>query len=132
MVLLVTVSILICYAYAGILFEYNVPMQVVLYAGLLQGIYFLFIISNLILWGALLKRALPTGFVTLVIAYLLQVVGGLLNIHAYLPSGLIEFSSKLQYQSQDIITSVSITMLLIVIMMIITHSAMKKMECNIR
>ena len=130
--MLVTVSILICYAYAGVLFEFEVPLQEVLYAGLLQGIYFLFILSNLILWGALLKRALPTGFITLVIAYLMQAVGGLLKIHAYLPSGLIEFSSKLQFQSQDIITSVSITMFLIVIMMIITHAAMKKMEYNIR
>lgn len=130
--MLVTVSIFICYAYAGILFEFEVPLQDVLYAGFLQGIYFLFIISNLILWGALLKRTLPTGFVTLVVAYLLQAVGGLLNIHAYLPSGLIEFSSKLQFQSQDIITSVSITMLLIAIMMMITHAAMKKMEYNIR
>ena len=99
--MLVTVSILICYAYAGVLFEFEVPLQEVLYAGLLQGIYFLFILSNLILWGALLKRALPTGFITLVIAYLMQAVGGLLKIHAYLPSGLIEFSSKLQFQSQD-------------------------------
>lgn len=130
--LLVTVSILICYAYAGILFEFEVPLQDVLYAGSLQGIYFLFIVSNLILWGALLKRALPTGFVTLVIAYAMQTVGGLLNIHTYLPSGLIDFSSKLQFQSQDVITSVSITMFLIVIMMIITHAAMKKMEYNIR
>lgn len=130
--LLVTISILICYAYAGILFEFEVALQDVLYAGLLQGSYFLFIVSNLIMWGALLKRTLPTGFVTLVVAYLLQAVGGLLDIHAYLPSGLIDFSSKLQFQSQNIITSVSITIFLIAIMLIITHSAMKKMEYNIR
>lgn len=125
-------SILICYVYSGILFEFEVSMQDVIYAGLLQGFYFIFIVSNLVMWGALLKRTLPTGFITLVFAYLMQAVGGLFDIHAYLPSGLINFSSKLQFQSQDVMTSVAITSILIIVMFVITQLSMKKMEYNIR
>jgi hypothetical protein len=125
-------SIMICYAYSGILFEFEVPFQDVLYAGMLQGVYFIFIITNLIMWGALLKRALPTGFITLVTAYLMQAVGGLFDIHAYLPSGLIDFSSKFQFQPQNIVTSTLITIVLIIVMSLITHLSMKRMEFNIR
>jgi ABC-2 type transport system permease protein len=130
--LLVMGSIMICYAYSGILFEFEVPFQDVLYAGMLQGVYFIFIITNLIMWGALLKRALPTGFITLVTAYLMQAVGGLFDIHAYLPSGLIDFSSKFQFQPQNIVTSTLITIVLIIVMSLITHLSMKRMEFNIR
>lgn len=129
---LTVLAILICYGYSGILFEFEILIQDVLMAGLMQSVYFLFVIANLLMWGAILKRTLPTGFITLVIAYLTQAVGGLFDIHAYLPSGLIDFSTKLQFEFAGIASSLAVTVGLIVVMLIITQLTMKKMEYNIR
>ncbi len=132
LMIIVFLALLINYAYSGILFEFYVTFHDVAIAGLLQGLYMIYVMANLIMWGALLKKALPAGFMTLVAAYLLHAMGGLLNIHRYLPSGLIHFSSNFQFELLPLITSVSITLITMIVMMFITYTILKKMEYNIR
>lgn len=132
LMIIVLLAILINYAYSGVLFEFDVAFSDVLIAGVLQGFFMIYIIANLIMWGALLKRTLPAGFITLVVAYLIHALGGLFDIHRYLPSGLIHLSSQLQFEWAPILSTISITLLIVVAMMMITHTTLKRMEYNIR
>lgn len=129
---LVYASILITYGYSGLLFDFDVKLMDMVYAGGLLSVYFSFIVANLLFWGVTLKRTLPAGFVTLVVAYLIQAVGGLLKWHPYLPSGMIHYSSNLSFEMTPLITSALSTVVIIAIMLAISYYSMKKMEYNIR
>ena len=132
LMIIVLLTILINYAYSGVLFEFDVAFTDVLASGILLGFYMVYIIANLIMWGALLKRTLPAGFITLVVAYLIHALGSLFDIHRFLPSGLIHSSSQFQFEWLPILSSVGITLVVIAAMMMITHTTLKKMEYNIR
>ena len=129
---LVYTSILITYAYSGLLFDFDVRLMDVVYAAGLLSVYFSFIVANLLFWGVILKRTLPAGFVTLVVAYLIQALGGLLQWHTYLPSGMIHYSSNLSFEVTPLVTSLLSTGVIIIVMLGISYYSMKKMEYNLR
>lgn len=125
-------SILVTYGYSGILFGFEVAFLDMLYAAALLSVYFSFVVANLIFWGVLLKRTLPAGFITLVVAYLIQAIAGLLTWHEYLPSGMIHFSSNLTFEMSAVLTSMLSTGLITLLMLGFSYFIMKKMEYNLR
>lgn len=125
-------TLIINYAYAGLLFEFEVEFAKVLSAGLLMSLYFVFVIANIMFWGVFIKKSIPASFITLLICYGLSAIGGLLNIHQFLPSGLTYFASTLSFQTSGVLNSVAITLGVIVVMMIVAILKISKMELNTR
>ncbi len=90
LLLLTSFSILVNYAYSGVLFGFELPsVYPVLRAGLYLGIFMIFVLALLILFGALVRKPIPAGMLTLLVAYGVRAVGSLLNGHRFLPSGLL-------------------------------------------
>ena len=85
-----TSGAIINYFYAGVLFEFDLPSAIpALRAGLLSGAYMIYMVAILIFMGALLRKAIPAGLLTLLLYYGTRLIGDLFNIHNYLPSGLL-------------------------------------------
>lgn len=125
-------SLMLNFLYSGMLFVNELLITDILLAGMLQGLFYFFLIANLIFWGALIKRTLPTGFMTLLTIYLTQAIGSLFDLHAYMPSGLIHFSSTFQMSNSGVISSVLITLSLIIFMVLFSIQLLKRMEYNTR
>lgn len=130
--LILMVSILVNYAYAGLLFAFDVKLLDVLLSGLLMSLYFMFVIANIIFWGVLLKRSIPASFMSLLVCYLVSVLSGLFNIHQYTPSGLVNYASTLTFSRNDVIMSVVITSVIIIILVVVSIKRVEKMELNTR
>jgi len=85
-----TLGAMINYFYAGVLFEFGLPSAIpALRAGLLNGTYMIYMVAILIFMGALARKAIPAGLLTLLLYYGTRLIGDLFNIHNYLPSGLL-------------------------------------------
>ncbi len=90
LLLATTISALINYGYAGVLFGFDLPSILpALRAGVLQGFYMLYVVFLLIFIGALTRKPITAGMLTLLAAYGTRVLGGIFNLHRYLPSGLL-------------------------------------------
>ena len=120
------------YAYTGVLFSFDVLFGPVLRAGGLIGLYMVFLLAMLVMWGALFKKPLVAGFVTLASAYMLHFAGGALGIQTYLPSGLFAEAQLLSAPSGTLIQTLMITLLGILALIAITLSRLKKLEWNER
>lgn len=130
--LMLMVSIVVNYAYAGLLFEFDVEMLDVIVSGLLMSLYFMFVIANIMFWGVLLKRSIPASFMSLLVCYLVSALSGLFNIHQYTPSGLVNYASTLTFSSNDVLMSVGITSVIIIILVVVSIKRVEKMELNTR
>lgn len=133
MAIIPVVALIINYLYSGLLFAFEANIVSILRAGILQGLYMAFLVFCIILWGAVLKKAIPTGFLTLVTAFGLHFVGGLLGIQEWLPSGLLIQAQRLTegVETSLIMTLVS-TITLSLIMIELTFKRLKGMEWNER
>ena len=125
-------AVLINYAYTGMLFAFEVPFGSAIYAGLLIGLYMVFLLTMIVMWGAVFKKPLAAGFVTLVSAYGLHFIGGALGIQTYLPSGLFAEAARLGSPSEMLVQTLAVTLLGIIAFTIITVIRLKKMEWNER
>lgn len=123
-------SIMVNYAYSGLLFEFDLESPLpVIRGGLLQGLYMLFVLSMLIFIGSLVKKPLMTGLLTLVVVYGSGALGGLLNINSYLPSGLIDESTLLAVvPSIMVLKSIISTIAIIILLIGFTIIRLSKME----
>lgn len=128
----VFLSLTVNFTYSGLLFEFDVEYTKILIAIGLLSVYYLFVISNLLLWGSLLKKTIPTAFMALLSSYLIQAIGGLFDIHKYLPSGLINYSSSLNFESFNVLLSTTITLIISVILIVVSLKRLKSMELNTR
>ncbi|MFA5635485.1 MAG: hypothetical protein WC977_06220 [Anaerovoracaceae bacterium] len=121
------------YLYAGLLFSFEVELLFIIRGGILQGMYMVFLLCCVIMWGSALKRPIATGFLTLATAFGLHFAGGLLGIHGWLPSGLLLQAQRLgEATDQSLITSLTITTALSTAMFLIALWRMKNMEWNER
>lgn len=121
------------YIYAGLLFSFEVELFPIIRGGILQGMYMIFLICCVIMWGSVLKRPIATGFLTLATAFGLHFTGGLLGIHEWLPSGVLLQAQQLtEATDQSLITSLAITTLLSAVMFAVALWRMKNMEWNER
>lgn len=83
------VALFFNYLYSGFLFGFELEMGKVLGSGILQGVYLQFLLCNVLFWGAVLKKPVSAGFATMLVAYGFHFTGGLLDVHRWLPSGLL-------------------------------------------
>jgi len=134
--LLVTIPVLALladYGYSGLLFGFEIGILPILYSGLLQGIYALFLLFCLMMCGVLLKRPVPAGFMTLAAAFGLHFISSLLNIQSWTPSGLLSEAQKLMPSvAPSLFLPLSVTIVLMILMMVFTLSRLRRMEWNVR
>jgi ABC-type transport system involved in multi-copper enzyme maturation permease subunit len=93
---IVTAALAADYVYAGVLMGFDIPSVLpVLKGGLLQSMYMVFLLSCLMLFGALIKKPIAAGILTLIVAYGSHFLGGALGIEQYMPTGLMSSASPL-------------------------------------
>lgn len=135
-VLLVTVSVLALladYGYSGLLFGFEVEFFPVLYGGILQGIYMLFLLSCLIMWGVFMKKPIPTGFLTLATAYGIHFISSLLGVQHWTPSGLLTEAQRLIPEiNKSLFIPLAVTVLLISFMTAFAVYRLRRIEWNSR
>lgn len=96
LVTVTTTAIIANYLYSGILFSFEINgVMPVIKAGLLQGLYMVFILSVLIFLGTLLRNQIVVGLLTLTVAYVSRLLGNVLDINRFTPSGLLTEAEKL-------------------------------------
>jgi hypothetical protein len=121
------------YLYAGMLFSFEVELLSILRAGILQGIYMVFLLACIILWGAVLKKPVSAGFLTLATAFGLHFAGGLLGIHAWLPSGLLVQAQRLNEAPEpSLVVTLVVTVALSLSMFALSLMRLKSIEWNER
>lgn len=126
-------ALLADYVYSGLLFGYEIGVLPILYGGLLQGIYLLFLLFCLIMCGVLLKRPISAGFMTLAIAFGIHLLSSLLNVQCWTPSGLLVEAQKLMPSAAlSLIQPLSVTIALMIFLLAFTMSRLRHMEWNIR
>lgn len=84
-----TLGMVICYLYAGVLFSFDIGLGPVVVIGLLYGGYMVFLLNLVMLFGTIIKNAIGTGFMTLGFSLILYFIGSYLDVHVYMPSGLL-------------------------------------------
>jgi len=133
LLLLPGLSLLVCYLYAGLLFDFTVGLAPVLVSGLLQGLFTVFMLSGLLLTGALLKKPIAAGLTTLLATYGLYALGSLLKLNTYLPTGLLVEAQKLTLPAfGDWIGPVAITVGGIAVFTYLTLLRLRRLEWNAR
>ena len=133
LVLTPILALLADYSYSGLLFGFEIGVFPILYGGLLQGVYMLFLLACLIMWGVLMKKPIPAGFLTLATAYGIHFIASLLNVVVWTPSGLLEEAVKLTpTATPSLFIPLAVTLLLVIVMIALTLSRFKRMEWNTR
>ncbi len=133
LVLILTAALAIDYAYAGLLFSFDIAFLPIIRGGLLQGVYMVFLVASLLMWGAIIKKPIAAGFVTLGVAYGTSYIGSLLGISSYLPSGLLDAAMSLSAApTSNMMQTLLITIALILAFMGITLFRLRHMEWNQR
>lgn len=133
LVLSPTVALMVNYLYAGLLFSFDIGLAPIIRGGLLQGVYMVFLLTSLLLWGAIIKKPIAAGIMTLVTGYGLHFIGGLLRIHAWLPSGILNEAQLLDTTiSPELLQTLSVTIAIVLAMATITWLRLKTMEWNER
>jgi len=133
LVLFPTAALLVDYLYAGLLFSFDVGVIPTIRGGLLQGMYMAFLLSCLLMWGAVAKRAIPAGFLALATVFGMHFLGSLLRIHSYLPSGLLAEAQQLAAApAPTLMPALLSTVALIVGMLAIALQRLRSLEWNER
>lgn len=133
LILVPIIALFADYGYSGILYGFEIDLLPILFSGLLQGIYVLFLLSCLMMWGVLLKRPIPAGFMTLAVAFGIHFVSSLLRFEEWTPSGLLAHADRLTPTLDSaLFIPLVMTVILIVLMLALTLSRLKCMEWNTR
>ena len=86
--------------YAGLLFSFEITsLAAILKAGLLQGLYFIYLLAALAFFGTLVPRPIPTALLGLACVYLPAVLGNLFHIARFLPGALLTEAATLTWMS---------------------------------
>lgn len=130
----ILISTCVNYFYSSILFGFDLPsIKPVLKAGVLQGLYMIFVISILIFIGTITTKSIFTGVLTLILVYTLGFIGDLLNISRFLPSALINEAQLLvSTWTFEIYESIIITVGCIIIFTMVSIIRLKTMELTKR
>lgn len=88
--LFVLLGFIIAYYYAGILFKgETVGIMEILKSTLLISVYFFFIISLVMFLSSMVKRGTASGFIALIIIFILNSLSGVKSIGKFLPGRLV-------------------------------------------
>lgn len=127
------ISTFATYVYSGVLFSFELDTGPVIISGILQGVYMIFLLSCILMWGASIKRPIPTGFATLATVYGMHFLGSIFNMGKYLPSGLLVEANKMRSGSILQIAGMMLpTLVLIVLMTLAAAARMKGLTWNER
>jgi len=134
LILVATTCTLIDYAYAGALFGWDLPSVLpVLRSGLLQGIYYVYVLTLIMLAGSFISKPITAGLVALIPAYGTHIISQLFNVSGFTPSGLIEESELIAYNiSTNIAMPIIVTIVLSVMFIILTVIRLEKLELSRR
>ncbi|PKM67992.1 MAG: hypothetical protein CVU95_04925 [Firmicutes bacterium HGW-Firmicutes-2] len=134
LILASTLGMVICYLYAGVLFAFDIELWSVVVIGLLYGGYMIFLLNLVMLFGTIIKSSIGTGFMTLGFSLFLYFIGSYLDVHMYLPSGLlISAQNILANQSyQNLGVTLAISIILVLMISKITHMRLEHREWNER
>ena len=133
LILAPTLSLIVNYVYSGLLFAFDIGIGPVIRGGLLQGVYMVFLLACLIMWGSIIKKPIAAGFVSLVTAFGLHFVGSAFSISAYLPSGLLDEAQQLAViPAASLIQTLCMTAGIIGVFAAVTLIRLKHMEWNER
>ncbi|PKM56582.1 MAG: hypothetical protein CVU98_10540 [Firmicutes bacterium HGW-Firmicutes-3] len=134
LILASTLGMVICYLYAGVLFTFDIGLWSVVVIGLLYGGYMIILLNLVMLFGTIIKSSIGTGFMTLGFSLFLYFIGSYLDVHVYLPSGLlISAQNILANQSyQNLGVTLAISMILVLMISKITHMRLEHREWNER
>lgn len=125
-----TLSVLVDYFYAGIFFGTDLPaIWPVVRAGLLQGLYYLFVVSLVLLCGSLTGKPLTAGLLALIPAYGTHLVSQLFKVQDYTPAGLIHEGQMLAVNTgSGIYVPIVVTLSLVVVMILLTIMRLQSLE----
>jgi ABC-2 type transport system permease protein len=118
------------YFYSGIFFGFTIDSaSYVLWAGLFQGIYMLYVLAWLILMGTLVRKQMITGLIVLIPAYGTMLAGNLFRIDKYLPSGLLTVGQALSPLAlKDILWPLMSALILVAAVIYIALIRLRRME----
>lgn len=126
-------SMLITYAYSGIIFGFDIPLLAVIKSALLDGLYMTLLITLLLTFGTFVKRTVATGLLSIGTLYVLSLLGNLMNIQKYLPSGLVSEASLFRATvNQHTFLPVGFTVIIIGALLFVTLQKLKNTELNQR
>jgi ABC-type transport system involved in multi-copper enzyme maturation permease subunit len=133
LILSLLISLLVNFAYSGLLFSFDIGIMPIIRGGLLQGIFMVFLLSALIMWGALIKKPIAAGFMTLATVYGSHLTASAFGFQEYVPSGLLTAAQQLSETPADsLIKTLCITGAIILLFAATTLISLKKMEWNER
>lgn len=124
-------ALLADWAYSGVLMGFEVPLMPVVWAGLLQGVYMVFILSCLMMFGSLLARPIASGVLTLILVYGSHYIGSALGIGEYLPSGMLGTAASLSNAAAEVLPALLITAAVSVLFFMISLLRLKRIELGI-
>lgn len=129
-VLAATVSVVVDYFYAGMLFGADLPgILPVFRAGLLQGLYYVFVIGLVMICGSFATKPITAGLLALLPAYGTYFLSQLFGVQKYTPAGLLSEANLLAVRiNPEIIWSLTITVGLIICMVFLTVVRLQKIE----
>lgn len=130
----VLISTCVNYLYSSLLFGFDLPsIKPVIKAGVLQGLYMIFVIAILIFIGTITRKSIITGVLSLFLVYITGFIGDALDIGKFLPSGLISEAQLLVGTwSFEILESIIVTVGCIIIFTMISIILLKTMELTKR
>ena len=125
-----TLAVVIDFYYSGILFGTDmIELGVIIRSGILQGLYYIFVLSLVMIIGVFFTKPLAAGLVTLVPAYGTHVMSKLLDVQKYTPSGLLNEANLLScYMNPDAVYSIIITIVASVLLLVLTVKLLEKRE----
>lgn len=127
------ISILLTYVYSGVVFDMDLGIVEVVKAGLLDGIYLLFVLSLILFYGVLTKKVIATGLLSIGTTYGISLFGSLFDLNHILPSGLhMEASLFQNVWNMDTWLPLVVTLGLMIILYMATLYRLKTMEWNQR
>jgi hypothetical protein len=119
------------YLYSGLLMNFEVETGSVITGGMLQGLYFAYLVVSVMMWGSLTKSPIAAGFLTLGTTFGVQFVAGLFQKSNWVPSGLMTEAANFSGTASDNLpATIGITFLIIMIMLAITQVRLGKLEWN--
>jgi hypothetical protein len=124
------ISVLIDYAYSGVLFGVDLPSVLpIIRSGLLQGLYYVYVLGLVMIAGSFAKKSMTAGLIALVPAYGTHIVAQLLGAGGYTPSGLLSEAGMLAViMSKEIILPIVITISAIVVLVVLTVLRLQSIE----
>lgn len=130
----VIISIVINYYYSSLLFGFDMSSILpIIKAGMLYGLFMIFVISLMILIGTFTKVTMVTGILSLIFIYLTAYLGSIFHLTKYVPSGLLyEAQSLTSIGTKDLYQNIIVVLGLIVIFTVIAIIRLKNLDLTKR